>query len=163
MSALLQIYFSKSSRYRGRSEYSRWVVGSFRQVQPLPSYSETHVPLPIEISLHPMSLRCEIPCMWILEAPLIGSNSLSTVTISTVWTSIGNTPAKPIFQGFHQALLQLIRQNMTGQQTLSITAPALYGWLREYPIAVISNVVDYIVYMTYDLHGQWDYDNPSSE
>jgi chitinase len=25
----------------------------------------------------------------------------------------------------------------------------------------ISDVVDYIVFMTYDLHGQWDWDNPN--
>jgi hypothetical protein len=27
------------------------------------------------------------------------------------------------------------------------------------PIKEISEVVDYFVYMTYDLHGQWDYGN----
>lgn len=27
----------------------------------------------------------------------------------------------------------------------------------------MSKVVDYIVYMTYDLHGQWDYGNAWSE
>ncbi|KAK4657020.1 hypothetical protein QC762_0041580 [Podospora pseudocomata] len=31
-----------------------------------------------------------------------------------------------------------------------------------FPIGEISKVVDYIVYMTYDLHGQWDFDSPWS-
>lgn len=42
---------------------------------------------------------------------------------------------------------------------MSIAAPASYWYLKGFPIANISDVVDYIVYMTYDLHGQWDYDN----
>jgi GH18 family chitinase len=32
-------------------------------------------------------------------------------------------------------------------------------YLKGMPIKEISEVVDYFVYMTYDLHGQWDYGN----
>jgi hypothetical protein len=32
----------------------------------------------------------------------------------------------------------------------------LYWYLKAFPIKEISNIVDYIVYMTYDIHGQWD-------
>ncbi|KAJ5442294.1 Peptidoglycan-binding Lysin subgroup [Penicillium cf. griseofulvum] len=42
-------------------------------------------------------------------------------------------------------------------QSVSIAAPASYWYLRGFPIREISEVVDYIIYMTYDLHGQWDY------
>jgi hypothetical protein len=42
---------------------------------------------------------------------------------------------------------------------VSIAAPASYWYLRAFPIATIASKIDYIVYMTYDLHGQWDYDN----
>jgi len=38
-------------------------------------------------------------------------------------------------------------------KTLSIAAPASYWYLKAFPIEAISAVVDYIVYMTYDLHG----------
>ena len=31
--------------------------------------------------------------------------------------------------------------------------------MKGFPIKDISQVVDYIVFMTYDLHGQWDYNN----
>lgn len=41
-------------------------------------------------------------------------------------------------------------------KTVSIAAPASYWYLRAFPIAEMSKVVDYIVFMTYDLHGQWD-------
>lgn len=43
--------------------------------------------------------------------------------------------------------------------SLSIAAPASYWYLKQFPIKQMSQVVDYIVYMTYDLHGQWDYGN----
>lgn len=44
-------------------------------------------------------------------------------------------------------------------RTISITAPASFWYLQAFPIKAMSAVVDYIVYMTYDLHGQWDYSN----
>jgi chitinase len=46
---------------------------------------------------------------------------------------------------------------MPSGKTLSIAAPASFWYLRNFPIKDIANTVDYIVYMTYDLHGQWDY------
>ena len=42
-------------------------------------------------------------------------------------------------------------------KTISIAAPASYWYLKGFPIADMSSVVDYIVFMTHDLHGQWDY------
>lgn len=44
-------------------------------------------------------------------------------------------------------------------KSVSIAAPASYWYLKGMPIKEISEIVDYFVYMTYDLHGQWDYDN----
>ncbi|EMD69740.1 glycoside hydrolase family 18 protein [Bipolaris sorokiniana ND90Pr] len=35
--------------------------------------------------------------------------------------------------------------------------PTSFWCLKPFPIAEIAKTVDYIVYMTYDLHGQWDY------
>lgn len=55
--------------------------------------------------------------------------------------------------------LKLVRQQLDQAQSLSIAAPASYWYLQGMPIVNISSVVDYIVYMTYDLHGQWDYGN----
>ncbi|KAJ2562260.1 hypothetical protein IW140_006453, partial [Coemansia sp. RSA 1813] len=47
-------------------------------------------------------------------------------------------------------------------KTMSIAAPAGYWYLKNFPIAEMSSYLDYIVYMTYDLHGQWDYTIPST-
>jgi chitinase len=48
---------------------------------------------------------------------------------------------------------------MPSGKTVSFCAPASYWYLRGYPISEMAEVADYIVYMTYDLHGQWDYAN----
>ncbi|KAL2834835.1 hypothetical protein BJY01DRAFT_259367 [Aspergillus pseudoustus] len=42
---------------------------------------------------------------------------------------------------------------------VSLTAPASFWYLQAFTVKAMSAVVDYIVYMTYDLHGQWDYNN----
>jgi hypothetical protein len=47
-----------------------------------------------------------------------------------------------------------ILKNLLPGRTVAIAAPASYWYLKQFPIKEISRVVDYIVYMTYDLHGQ---------
>jgi hypothetical protein len=37
---------------------------------------------------------------------------------------------------------------------ISVAAPASYWYLKGFPIKLMSDYCDYIVYMTYDLHGQ---------
>jgi GH18 family chitinase len=46
--------------------------------------------------------------------------------------------------------LQLLRSKLL-QKSISIAAPASYWYLKAFPIEKISKVVDYIVYMAYDL------------
>ncbi len=48
------------------------------------------------------------------------------------------------------AMLKLLLPN----KSVSIAAPASYWYLKGFPIEAISKIVDYIVFMTYDLHGQ---------
>ncbi|KAL7945747.1 glycoside hydrolase family 18 protein [Trichoderma barbatum] len=55
--------------------------------------------------------------------------------------------------------LKKLRSKLPTSKSLSIAAPASYWYLKSFPIAAMAKLVDYIVYMTYDLHGQWDYDN----
>ncbi|PWY70845.1 hypothetical protein BO94DRAFT_609121, partial [Aspergillus sclerotioniger CBS 115572] len=55
--------------------------------------------------------------------------------------------------------LAVLKATMPVGKTVSITAPASFWYLERFPIEAISSAVDYIVYMTYDLHGQWDYGN----
>lgn len=46
-----------------------------------------------------------------------------------------------------------MREKLPEGKSLSIAAPASYWYLKPFTIAEISKVVDYIIYMTYDLHG----------
>lgn len=55
--------------------------------------------------------------------------------------------------------LKEVREQLPEGKSLAIAAPASFWYLKGFPIANISDMVDYIVYMTYDLHGQWDYGN----
>jgi chitinase len=48
---------------------------------------------------------------------------------------------------------------MNQAKTLSFAAPASYWYLKQFPVKEMASQVDYVVYMTYDLHGQWDYHN----
>ncbi|KAJ2254356.1 hypothetical protein GGI13_002204 [Coemansia sp. RSA 455] len=56
-------------------------------------------------------------------------------------------------------LLKEIRRILPQGKSLSIAAPASFWYLKAFPIAEMSKYLDYIVYMTYDLHGQWDFGN----
>jgi chitinase len=51
------------------------------------------------------------------------------------------------------AFLRVLRGTMP-DKSISIAAPSSYWYLKGFPIAEIAQTVDYIVYMTYDLHGQ---------
>ncbi|KAH6687769.1 hypothetical protein F5X68DRAFT_239170 [Plectosphaerella plurivora] len=53
--------------------------------------------------------------------------------------------------------LEMVKKQLPSGMTLSIALPASYWYLRGFPVEKMSKVVDYFVYMTYDLHGQWDY------
>ncbi|KAL7940211.1 glycoside hydrolase family 18 protein [Trichoderma barbatum] len=55
--------------------------------------------------------------------------------------------------------LRALRKALPAKYTLSIAVPASFWYLRPFPIQEMSQVVDYIVYMAYDLHGQWDVGN----
>ena len=48
--------------------------------------------------------------------------------------------------------LELVRNKLPSEKTLAIAAPASFWYLKGFPIAKISEVVDYIVYMSYDFH-----------
>ncbi|TLD19635.1 hypothetical protein PspLS_09441 [Pyricularia sp. CBS 133598] len=56
-------------------------------------------------------------------------------------------------------LLAYIRSRLPRDKSLSIAAPASHWYLKQFPIKAMSELLDYIVYMTYDLHGQWDAGN----
>lgn len=58
--------------------------------------------------------------------------------------------------------LTVLKEKLGKDKSVSIAAPASYWYLKAFPIDRIAAVIDYIVYMTYDLHGQWDYGNANA-
>ncbi|KAJ3255703.1 hypothetical protein HK103_006070 [Boothiomyces macroporosus] len=57
------------------------------------------------------------------------------------------------------SLLRELRQAVGNSYSISIAAPASFWYLKGFDIAGMSQYLDYIVYMTYDMHGNWDYAN----
>ncbi|KAL4907339.1 hypothetical protein BDW74DRAFT_176116 [Aspergillus multicolor] len=53
--------------------------------------------------------------------------------------------------------------NLLPGKSMSIAAPSSYWYLKQFPIAQLSKILDYIVYMTYDLHSQWDAHNSNAQ
>ncbi|KAH6636435.1 glycoside hydrolase superfamily [Chaetomium tenue] len=59
--------------------------------------------------------------------------------------------------------LRIVRQLLPAGKTISLAAPASFFYLQGYPLAAMADVVDYVVYMAYDLHGAWDYGSGDSQ
>lgn len=49
--------------------------------------------------------------------------------------------------------LKEVRDKLPSGKTVSVAVPASFWYLKGFPIKKISDVMDYIVFMTYDLHG----------
>ncbi|KAK1244939.1 hypothetical protein MKX08_004568 [Trichoderma sp. CBMAI-0020] len=75
----------------------------------------------------------------------------------------GIPPGNPGDGGRYLSFLKTLKSELPSGTTLSIAAPASYWYLKGFPIADISKVFDYIIYMTYDFHGQWDWNNTWSD
>jgi hypothetical protein len=52
--------------------------------------------------------------------------------------------------------LKLVREKLPSDKSLSIATASSYWYLKGFPIKKMAPYLDYIVFMTYDLHGQWD-------
>ncbi|KAF2150413.1 glycoside hydrolase family 18 protein, partial [Myriangium duriaei CBS 260.36] len=96
-------------------------------------------------------------------AAFVKANGLDGVDFDWEYPGAYDIPGTPPGSGTegadYLAFLQLLRPLLPSGVTISIAAPSSYWYLRGFPIADMGKVVDYIVYMTYDLHGQWDYGN----
>ncbi|OAQ63718.2 chitinase [Pochonia chlamydosporia 170] len=99
-------------------------------------------------------------------ANFIKKHNLDGVDIDWEYPSapdIPNIPPAPKEEGMDYFYFLVILKNLLAGKSLSIAAPASYWYLKGYPIQIISLIVDYIVFMTYDLHGQWDSQNQWSQ
>ena len=57
------------------------------------------------------------------------------------------------------AFLVTLCSLLPSDKSISMAIPASYWYLKGFPIAEIADVLDYVVFMTYDIHGQWDWDS----
>ncbi|KAI9371712.1 hypothetical protein BJX61DRAFT_12353 [Aspergillus egyptiacus] len=56
--------------------------------------------------------------------------------------------------------IKLVRNQLPSEKSVSMALPASYWYLKGFdPLTQFDDYISYYVYMTYDLHGQWDYDN----
>ncbi|KAJ5600696.1 hypothetical protein N7450_001763 [Penicillium hetheringtonii] len=53
-----------------------------------------------------------------------------------------------------------VLQKKISEHSISVAAPASYWYLKGYPVGKMDASIDYWVYMSYDLHGQWDFEKP---
>lgn len=67
----------------------------------------------------------------------------------------GSETDGPNYFSFFKTLRSLLPSN----KSISMAAPASYWYLKGFPIAEMADVLNYIVFMAYDFHGQWDWDN----
>ncbi|KAH7028766.1 uncharacterized protein B0I36DRAFT_349766 [Microdochium trichocladiopsis] len=68
----------------------------------------------------------------------------------------GSVPGSPTDGANYLAFLQAVKSKLPVGKTVSIALPASYWYLRGFPVNKMATIVNYFVYMTYDLHGQWD-------
>ncbi|KLU91336.1 hypothetical protein MAPG_09857 [Magnaporthiopsis poae ATCC 64411] len=72
----------------------------------------------------------------------------------------GTPEGDPTTEGTDYArTLAQLRALLPRDKSVSFAAPASYWYLRNFPVQNMGAIVDYVVYMTYDLHGQWDAGN----
>jgi hypothetical protein len=69
-------------------------------------------------------------------------------------SDIPGIPPASTDDGANYLAFLVILKNLLGDKELTIAAPASYWYLKGFPIKEMALIVDYIVYMTYDLHGQ---------
>lgn len=67
---------------------------------------------------------------------------------------IPNIPPGPADEGIDYFLFLFLLKGYLPDKSVSIAAPSSYWYLKSFPINMISEIVDYIVLITYDLHGQ---------
>ncbi|KAF4964635.1 hypothetical protein FSARC_7461 [Fusarium sarcochroum] len=60
---------------------------------------------------------------------------------------------------YYPRFLTVLRNLLPSSKSLSIPLPGSFWYLKPFPVDQMAKVLDYFVFMTYDLHGQWDYGN----
>lgn len=78
------------------------------------------------------------------------------------WEYPGATdiPGVPGGQGETENYLDFLKlmRGKLSDKSLSIALPASYWYLKPFPVEKMAKYLDYFIYMSYDLHGQWGMD-----
>ncbi|KAJ3204975.1 hypothetical protein HK099_000963, partial [Clydaea vesicula] len=88
---------------------------------------------------------------------LLKNYNLDGIDIDWEYPTASDRGGKDSDAANYLALVKELRAAMNSKYSLSIAAPASLWYLKGFAIAEMSQYLDYIVYMTYDIHGQWDY------
>ncbi|CAK7236302.1 hypothetical protein SEUCBS140593_009574 [Sporothrix eucalyptigena] len=95
-------------------------------------------------------------------ANFVTANNLDGIDIDWEYPGAPDIPGIPpgnADDGTNYLDFLVILKNLLPGKSVSIAAPASFWYLKGFPIQQIGAVVDYVVFMTYDLHGQFDYGN----
>ncbi|KAJ4307656.1 hypothetical protein N0V84_012581, partial [Fusarium piperis] len=67
----------------------------------------------------------------------------------------GSDPGQKDDGDNYYEFLKVLRGKLPKDKSLSIAAPASYWYLKGFPIKKMAPLLDYIIFMTYDLHGTY--------
>jgi chitinase len=77
---------------------------------------------------------------------------------------IPGIPAGSINDAVNYAFaLDVLAAEIPSGMEISVCAPASFWYLQGFLIQAMAQFLDYVIFMTYDLHGQWDYGNLFSD
>ncbi|RAK99289.1 glycoside hydrolase family 18 protein [Aspergillus ibericus CBS 121593] len=100
-------------------------------------------------------------------ANFIKDNDLDGVNIDWEYPGAPDIPGIPAAStddgDNYLAFLVVLRNLLGDEKEITIAAPSSYWYLKGFPIKKMTPFLDYIIYMTYDLHGQWDANNQWSQ
>ncbi|PWY76008.1 glycoside hydrolase family 18 protein [Aspergillus sclerotioniger CBS 115572] len=99
-------------------------------------------------------------------ANFIKDNDLDGINIDWEYPGapdIPGIPAASTDDGDNYLAFLAVLRNLLGDKEITIAAPSSYWYLKGFPIKKMAPLLDYIIYMTYDLHGQWDSNNQWSQ
>lgn len=96
-------------------------------------------------------------------AKFVSDNSLDGLDFDWEYPGapdIPNVPPGSTDEGSNYlAFLKVLKGKLAKGKSVSIALPSSFWYLQAYPVKDLNSAVDYFIYMTYDLHGQWDYNN----